>query len=74
MLLLPRKTRVSLALSPELTQAIDGYIIFFGVTYPSVFVEEGMWLYFADLNKHKHAKSDSKKQAVNKEALVAPGF
>ncbi|AFZ10922.1 protease HtpX (plasmid) [Oscillatoria nigro-viridis PCC 7112] len=74
MLLPPRKKRVNPALSPELTQVIDGYIIFFGMTYLSVFVEEGMWLYFGYLNKHKHAKSDSKKQAVNKKALGSTGL
>lgn len=65
----PRKKRVNPALSPELTQATEGYVISFGMTYPSVFVEEGILLYFGHLNKHKHAKLDSKKQAVNKEAL-----
>ncbi|WP_333407215.1 protease HtpX [Microcoleus sp. MON1_C1] len=65
---------MSPALLPELTQASEGYVISFGMAYLSVFIDEEMWLYFGHLNKHKHAKSGSKKQAVNKKALVAPGF
>lgn len=74
MLLSPTKKRVSPASLPQLTLALNGYAISFGITYFSVFLEEEMWLYFGHLNKHKHAKSDSKKQAVNKEALGSTGL
>ena len=60
--------RVTLALSPELTKAIDEYAVPFEVSR-SVFVEEAMWLYLNHLDKYAYA--GAKVQSHNKEALTA---
>jgi len=63
-----RKLRITLALSPELTEALDNYAVPFAVSR-SVFVEEALWVYLNQLDKH--LKPANKKRFQNQEALAA---
>ena len=67
MLSTTRKLRITLALSPELTEALDNYAVSFRVSR-SVFTEEALWIY---LNQLDHMKSKTKKRFQNEEALAA---
>jgi len=68
MLSTTRKLRITLALSPEFTEALDNYAVSFGVSR-SVFTEEALWIYLNQLDKHM--KSQTKKRFQNEEALAA---
>jgi len=63
-----RKLRITLALSPELTEALDNYAVPFEVSR-SVFVEEALWVYLNQVDKH--LKPANKKRFQNQEALAA---
>lgn len=63
-----RKLRITLALSPELTEALDNYAVPFEVS-SSVFVEEALWVYLNQVDKH--LKPANKKRFQNQEALAA---
>jgi len=63
-----RKLRLTLALSPKLTEALDNYAVPFEVSR-SVFVEEALCVYLNQLDKH--LKPANKKRFQNQEALAA---
>lgn len=63
-----RKLRISFALSPKLTRELDGYTESFDVSR-SAFVEEALWVYLNELDKH--FKPATKKRFQNQEALAA---
>ncbi|MEG4917488.1 hypothetical protein [Microcoleus sp. B4-D4] len=68
MLSTTRKLRISFALSPELTEALDNYAVSFGVSR-SAFTEEGLWIYLNQLDKHMESKTKTRFQ--NEDALAA---
>lgn len=51
-----KKLRISFALSPDLTEALDDYAASFGVSR-SAFAEEALWIYLNHLDKHMESKS-----------------
>lgn len=68
MLSTARKLRISFALSPDLTEALDNYAASFGVSR-SAFAEEALWIYLNHLDKHMESKS--KIQFQNEDAQAA---
>lgn len=68
MLSTARKLRISFALSPDLTEALDNYAVSFGVSR-SAFAEEALWIYLNHLDKHMESKTKTRFQ--NEETLAA---